>query len=266
MDEKKTEIAVAQQTAAAPAPAPVVDVMAMWNSITEMAANPEINADKIGALIGMQERMMDRAAEQAFIAAKNAAMAEMPVITKDNRIEHGGRLIGMFNKYDDIRKIIDPILLRHGLRISHDSGMSEAMKMPTVRAVLSFSRDGMAWVEKGGEMAVPFDTGGAKSGAQGAGSSLQYGMRYTTCSMLGIVQDVADPDGRDRGKQQGQAAGGVQIDTEQALRMATAEAENGLARYTEFFKSSQLTHLQRGWLMESGKHTELKARAAEVGA
>ena len=246
--QKGTQVAAAGQTQVAQS-APSMDPMAIWKSIEAMALNPDVDADKIGALLSHQERIMDRAAQQAYTFSKNSAMAAMPKITKNSKIVHPGknggpdRIIGRYKKYEDLRKVIDPILTRHGLRITHETGFSEAMKMPTVTAVLSFVKDGMAWTERGGAMALPFDATGAKSGTQGAGSSLTYGQRYTTCAILGIVIEADDDDGN----------GGVRhiekADWQEALiEEGQREALKGPAAYEAFFKGQSA--MRRGYLVD----------------
>ena len=101
----ETENLPAQQTTGTQVQAaPAMDPMQIWNSIAEMATNPEVDAGKIGALLDYQERIMDRAARDAFTLAKNTAMANMPKINKDSRIEHNGKLIGKYKKYEELGK------------------------------------------------------------------------------------------------------------------------------------------------------------------
>jgi len=238
-----------------------LDVMQIWESIERMAMNPEVDAAKFGTLVGIQTDLMDRAAQQAFTFAKNAAMMEMPVINKDSKIVHPGkngspdRIVGKYVKYENLRRVIDPILNAHGLRLTHEPGFSEEMKMPTVTAILSFVGQGMAWTEKGGAMVLPFDATGAKSGTQGSGSTLSYGQRYTACAMLGIVVEAVDDDGK---------GGGVKYIEktdwqEELVAEGQRAALNGLGSYEAFFKSQSA--MRRGYLVDSGEHENLKSAA-----
>jgi len=200
--------------------------------------------------------LMDYAAKNAFTAARNAAMAEMPVITKDSMIVHNGRLIGKYTKYEDLRAIIDPILNRHGLRITHRPGFNDAMKMPTYEAVLHFAKDGQTYSEAQGPMAVPFDTSGAKNPAQGAGSTMQYGMRYTTCGALGIVQQGVDDDAGRR------TAPAIDTNWQDAVRDAgMSAAKGGSKAYADWFAT--LTNMQKGWMVDAGHHNNFKKAAAD---
>ena len=108
-------------------------------------------------------------------------------------------------------------------------------------------------------MVIPFDTTGAKSGAQGAGSSLTYGQRYTTCAMLGIVIDNDDDDGRGGGKQITMG-----VDEQKLWKDGMSAATGGMDAYQAWFKG--LTNVQRGWLVDSGKHEKLKDGAQKSGA
>lgn len=264
-EQKSTAVTVQDETqqAAVAAPAPAMDPMAIWKSIEAMALNPDVDAGKIGALLDHQERIMDRAAQQAFTFAKNSAMAEMPRITKDSRIVHPGKngqpdkIIGRYKKYEDLRRIIDPVLTKYGLRITHETGFSEQMKMPTVTAVLSFVKDGMAWTERGGEMVLPFDSTGAKSGTQGAGSSLTYGQRYTTCAILGIVIENEDDDGAGGGRAELPAG----ADHQGLIDAGQRAAIGGPKAYADWLKG--LTNVQKGWLITHGHHDNLAAAARD---
>ena len=239
------------------APAPALDPMAIWASIERMAMSPDIDAGKIGALLNHQMTIMNFTAKNAFTAAKNSAMMEMPVITKDSMIVHNSKLIGKYTKYEDLRRVIDPILNRHYLRITHRPGFNDAMKMPTVEALLNFARDGMTHTEECGPMPLPFDTGGAKSATQGAGSSLQYGMRYTTCAALGIVQEGIDNDARNTTKVDAGEAWQTRISDD-----GMQAAKGGSASYNQWFTA--LTNMQKGWLVDEGKHASFKKAAAEI--
>lgn len=238
-----------------------LDVMQIWESIERMAMNPEVDAAKFGTLVGIQTDLMDRAAQQAFTFAKNAAMNEMPIINKDSKIVHPGkngapdRIVGKYIKYENLRREIDPILNRHGLRLTHEPGFSEEMKMPTVTAILSFVGNGMAWTEKGGAMVLPFDATGAKSGTQGAGSTLSYGQRYTACAILGIVVEAIDDDGNGGGVRYIEKA-----DWQEALiDEGQVAASKGPAAYETFFKGQSA--MRRGYLVDCGEHEKLKTAA-----
>tara|TARA_R110000737_G_scaffold225521_2_gene240329 strand:- start:2 stop:799 length:798 start_codon:yes stop_codon:yes gene_type:complete len=261
MTEPNTrQIAIAETHGGVEAnPGPTLDAMAIWQSIEQMAMNPDVDAAKFASLVSIQTQLMDRAAQQAFTLAKNSAMMEMPRITKDAKIVHPGkngapdRLIGRYKKYEDLRAVIDPVLTSHGLRLTHDTGASEEMKMPTVTAVLSFVGNGLAWTERGGPMVIPFDSTGAKSGAQGAGSSLTYGQRYTTCAILGIVIENEDNDGHRVGQT-------VPSDVPQGLLDAGfTAASKGSKVYGAWLKS--LNNADKGLLITTGEHDKLTEAA-----
>ena len=262
-NETGTDVAAAQVTnQVAQHGSTGLDVMQIWGSIERMAMNSEVDAAKFETLVGIQTDLMDRAAQQAFTLAKNAAMLEMPVINKDSKIVHPGkngapdRIVGKYVKYESLRREIDPILNRHGLRLTHEPGFSEAMKMPTVTAILSFVGNSMAWTEKGGAMVLPFDATGAKSGTQGAGSTLSYGQRYTACAILGIVVEAIDDDGNGGGVRYIEKADWQ----EELIDKARKAAIEGTDFYGAFF--SKQSGMHRGYLVDCGEHGSLKIAAA----
>lgn len=221
--------------AARPASAPM-DPMAIWASIERMAMNPDVDPAKFTALVSAQGAIMDRACLDGFTRAKNAVMAEMPRVRKDKSIVHSGKLIGKFGNYEDLRAAIDPVLLRHNMRLAHDPGFSDTMKMPTMSAVLTWADGPLSYIERGSPMVIPFDSGGAKSGAQSAGSSATYGQRYTTVAILGIVMEGGDNDGN----------GDKQLEKELSVAQTTLVEDSRMA-------ASQGADGYRQWFMEKSK-------------
>lgn len=215
------------------------NVLAM---VLEAARDPNIDAAKVETMANLAMRMQDREREEQFNRDKIAALMDMPMIAKNGSIlNKQGGVQSRYSKWEDIHRLIKPILERYNLAISFN--VDHSGQMVTVQPILSH-RNG--FVEKGGNMVLPIDTTGSKNGTQGAGSAASYGKRHTAKAMLNIVEGGVDDDG--------QAAGGGSTDPyemlapeERALvddaRMAAGE---GMSSYEDWYKA--LTPQQRGFL------------------
>lgn len=245
----------------APAKSDGMSVGDMWASMVEMAKDPSVDSDKIGHLVELQEKMVDRAAKDRFVRAFAHACQNMPIITKDDKIEHNGRFIGWFKKYEDLREIVDEIINPLGLTVSHDSDQIDGGKGGiTVWTVITYMDPEYTWVEERGRMPVPPDTGGAKSAAQALGSSTTYGERYSLAAAFGIVQKGLDRDGSSIPR--AQLAG--PSENQEIIDAGQIAAASGTKEYAQWLNS--LTNVQKGWLITHGHHDKLSTAAREVAA
>lgn len=226
----------------------------VFASLVELAANPDVDAGKMEALVNLQLRMMDQAKLEEFSRDKVAALLDMPRISKNGEIRNGKGLVqSRYSRWEDIDRAVRPILSRHNLVLSFEIGHDGAMV--TVRPLLSH-RNG--YIERGDTMALPIDTSGSKNGTQGAGSAASYGKRHTAKAILNIVEDGEDDDG------QAASARASDVDWGDGLRdQAMSAAARGLKSYGEFFSS--LSPMRKGWLVEEGHHEKFKAAAAAHG-
>lgn len=228
-EEKGTAIAIPQSS----------NVLAM---VLEAARDPNIDAAKVETMANLAMRMQDREREEQFNRDKIAALMDMPIIAKNGAIlNKQGGVQSRYSKWEDIHRIIKPILERNNLAISFN--VDHTGQMVTVQPILSH-RNG--FVEKGGNMVLPIDTTGSKNGTQGAGSAASYGKRHTAKAMLNIVEGGVDDDG--------QAAGGGSSDPYDMLSSeerglvdeGRRTAADGMAAYEAWYKA--LGPQQRGFL------------------
>ena len=220
--------------------------------IAEAARDPAVNVEKMQALLTMQERVMDRNARQAFVEAFDAMSMELPIITKRGAIRNNsGQVQSRFAKWEDIHRILTPILQRHKFVLSFKIGQDPG-KALSVCAVLTHAQ---GHSEESGFMPLPLDATGNKNGVQGTGSSLSYGKRYTTLAFLNIVTEGEDNDGR------GDVATGD--DASDAERLWVEEAKLAAKKGTDAY-AAHFTKLPRAakiYLTSSGEHEKLKTNA-----
>lgn len=213
------------------------------------AKDPNIDATKMETLARLVNTQQDREREIEFNQSKNAAIMEMPVLTKDGRIiitkDGRSREQGRFARWEDIDRVVRPILSRHNLALSFDIAERQGGGM-TVTPILSHTN---GYTQRGGAFPVPPETSGSKNAAQAMGSAATYGKRYAGCAMLNIVTEGADDDGNlGRG-----TVVSLPYEREQTvLREAEQAAAEG--RYQEWY--TQQSPKDRGYLVTTGKHEE----------
>lgn len=240
----------------------------VWASLTEMAKDPSVDASKLKALTDIQGSMIsqmnaekDREAKARFDRAFAMACANMPTITKDERIEHNGRFIGWFKKYEDIRKIVDEIARPYGLTTTHDSSEIDGGKGGIlVWTVITYVDSEYTWTEIRAKVPVPPDTGGAKGAGQALGSSKTYGERYSLTGAYGIVQKGLDRDGKSAAPSALAAPDGQKKLVEDGQKAAAGGARS----YAAWL--SGLTNVQKGWLITAGHHDNLSQAARDHDA
>lgn len=195
---KSTGTAVSTQRASAVAAAPQSEPANLMVAIARAAADPAVNVEKMVALHNLHKDIVANEARMAFDAAFADMQVELPIITKRGRIEiyaksdpdhlKGPIQSTPFATWDDIGRVIKPILARHGFALWFKNNREGEHVITT--AILT---------HKGGHreettVRVPLDTSGSKNNAQGVGSSTSYGKRYAGGSILNLIFEGEDDD------------------------------------------------------------------------
>lgn len=218
------------------------------------AKDPSIDADKMKTLAGLVNDQQDRERLIEFNRDLNAAIMEMPVISKDGliTIKKDGRVIQStkFAKFEDIDRIVRPILKAHNLAIRFE--IDESGGQTSVRPILTHNN---GHVERGGAMRAPIDSSGSKNNVQGTGSTVSYLKRYTMCATLNIITEGIDDDGNG-----GQAPVVSMAHEREQLVLREAEAAHEAGAYPAHFAT--LGPKDRAWLISSGHHVRLGGQLA----
>lgn len=225
------------------APSPSGNLLAQ---IVEAARDPTVDAGKMEAMANLAMKLQDRELQAQFNRDLASAIMEMPRISKrgvitipakDGRPE---RVQGKFAKFEDLDRVVSPILARHNLVIRFELGSDQGT---TARPILMHTN---GVTERGDALRLPPDTSGSKNNAQAVGSSSSYAKRYAMCAALNIVTEDEDDDGR----------GGALPDdppNDRQLRLIKqAEEAVSTGTYDDFF--SKLPVKDRAWLIDTGRH------------
>jgi hypothetical protein len=253
---------MATELAHRPDTAPTAPVRQSDNLLAQVIAaakDPSIDAAKMETLARLVNTQQDREREIEFNQSKNAALMEMPVITKSgiilmrdkNNPSATPREQGRFAKWEDMDRVVRPILARHNLALSFDMAERQGGGI-TVTPILSHTN---GYTQRGGAFPVPPETSGSKNAAQAMGSSASYGKRYAGTAMLNIITEGEDDDGNGgRG-----SVTHLPFEREQAVAV-DAKAAFEAGAYADWF--SKQSPKDRAWLISSGKHTEFGGQAA----
>lgn len=161
-----------------------------------MARDPKLTVEKLGELIRLQREIMDTEAKAAFEAAYARMKPEIPAIEKRGIIRNKeGKIQSRYSKYEDIRDVVDPILLRHGF---HTHNATEWPETGTLEVVSYLTHD--RGHSRESRFRTTADASGGKNAIQGLGSGVSYGKRYTLIDLLAIVCKGQDDDGQAHGR------------------------------------------------------------------
>lgn len=216
-----------QAVAKATAGLPATDAAAALMGIVErLAQNPDVDVQKMTAILDMQERILNRNAEIAFNRDFAEMSMELPRIQKDGSVSYE-KVKGnpatkeeafKFALYEDIDRVIRPILSRHGFSLSFTTAERVSGGL-TVNGILAH-REGHSRTTS---LPLALDTSGGKNNLQAMGSSSSYGRRYAACILLNII--TVDED--DNGLADGQA----KTETQKVGDAMTIHGEDVSAEY-----------------------------------
>ena len=213
--------------------------------LAKAAADPKVDVAKMEALLAVQERLLATQAREDYLAAFAAMQPELPSVGRDGAIIHNGKPISRYRTLDALDRAVRPILHRHGFNRTWQVQPGKAGV--EVQCTLTHAH---GHSERTGFLPVPQDTSGAKNAAQGMGSALKYGERYTLEMILDIPHEAPDNDARATGE----VATPPGMDGDAVLREARHASEAG--HYADWFKAQG--NAVRGWLIDAGHHVQGK--------
>lgn len=164
---------------------------AIINVIARAAADPNTDVDKLERLLAMQERVLEREAERAWIVAMEAAQEECRPIKRNRKNQTTN---STYTDLEMLSKKADPVIHKHRFVLTFGSGESHLPNHYRVTCDVS---------HVGGHrrpyfLDVPTDMTGIKgnqnkTATHGMGSAISYGRRYLKL----IIFDIATTDDDD---------------------------------------------------------------------
>lgn len=191
----------AEATAVTVAPTPMVpaapvvqEANSLLPAIISLAKDKSVDVNKLEALLGMQAKMEERQAKQAFVEAFARLSGALPQIEKGGYIDLGkGRKIA-FARFEDMDEVIRPLLKAEGFTISFDSQPREGGGLIVTGHLLHRSGHSQT-----ATIPLPLDIGPGRNNLQAVGSTLAYAKRYLVEMLLNLVRKSDDDDGNKGG-------------------------------------------------------------------
>lgn len=180
----------------------------------QAALEKGVDADSLEKILNMQERILDRQAEQAYTQSMVAAQQEMPVIER-NRTNDQTR--SKYSDMEQILKTITPIYTKNGFALSF--GNADSPHAGHVRVTCDVMHT--QGHSKHYYTDTPLDMEGIKGNVNktqvhGTGSAISYGQRYLT-KLIFNLNTGDDDDGNAAG---GDTRSALDITNEWIARMA----------------------------------------------
>lgn len=162
-------------------------------AIVQLASDPAVDVAKLGALLEMQQRMEVRQGEIEFGQALARLSMKMPRVKKNGTVDLGsGKGSYPFAKWEDIDRVIRPLMAEEGFALSFDAQPRQADGGGLIVTGTLLHRDGHS---KTASMPLSLDSGPGRNNLQAMGSTLSYGKRYVAEMLLNIVREGDDDDG-----------------------------------------------------------------------
>ncbi len=194
-----TAVAIHQPRRAVAQPAKITNAMQMLSFIGQASMDPDVKPEKMQALLDIRKQLKAEESADAYNAAILKLMREIATIriTKKGLIQIFAKTdpdhqrppiqSTKYSKYDDLNRIIRPILHRHGFVLQHRNASAPDGKPITITTL---RHAGGHSVES--EFMGEIDASGSKNNVQGRGSTLSYGKRYNAVSLLDIITEEDD--------------------------------------------------------------------------
>ena len=208
--------------------------LSVLDVIAAAARDPRVDVEKLSAMLSLKERLEERDAEKQFTAAFAAMQLEMPRIPKLGVKDMGGKGSIPYAKWEDLDKLIRPVLSKHGFSLSFPTRMVDG-KMVMV-LVLSH----IGGHSKESFMPVNADPGPGRNEIQAVGSGRSYTKRYLTLDALNIITEGADDDGMKAG-----AITQEQADTINSLISEIGMSDKGRAAFLRLADVDKIENIQR---------------------
>lgn len=208
--------------------------------IARAVSDPAVDVTKLKALLDMKRDVEADAARRDFIEAYARLSAKLPRVKKNGTIELGkddkGKARGSipFARWEDIDKVIRPVMADEGFTLSFDTTMRDGQGGGLVVHGELMHVHGHT---RRASMPLSLDTGPGRNNLQAMGSTLSYGRRYVAEMLLNIVREGDDDDG---------VRGGMKFITKEQvseLEQLLQAAKRDRLRFLQMFELAELENM-----------------------
>jgi hypothetical protein len=163
--------------------------------LRELSIDDRVDPVKLAAIFNLKREVEADRAKLEYIMAFSAMSEELPVITKRGEIKNrAGQVQSKYALYEDIQRVIKPILRKYGFTVNHEQTPENSAEM--VLTSFLMHRGGHA---QRSTFRAKADTSGSKNDVQGLGSIAQYAKRYNVVGLLDLEMQGDDDDAQKGG-------------------------------------------------------------------
>ena len=155
-----------------------------------LAKDHEITTDKLKELIAYNSQVAVENSIKAYRRALIKVQAALPIIEHNGEITYRDGRAGSYATNDAIQEVITPILHGYGFVLSFSTEYPAGMIRVTGELAHTEGHAQQSHYE------ARVDLSGGKTDAQGRGSIISYGHRYTTVDLLNLITRGKDNDGQ----------------------------------------------------------------------
>jgi hypothetical protein len=219
--------------------------------IERASRNPDVDVEKMRALLDMHTSVLERDAESAFNAAMAKAQGEVKSIAA-NALNPQTR--SKYATYDALNKTLRPIYIKNGFALSF--GTIDGAPAEYVRVVADVSHS--AGHSKRYQIDMPADGKGAKGGdvmtkTHAVGAGVSYGMRYLLKMIFNVAIGEDDNDGNE-------VAPTIDKDQILTLEALIEEVDADRSRFLKYWKVNELADIPVSKYKEVVKSLEGKRK------
>ncbi|MEM9109510.1 MAG: ERF family protein, partial [Planctomycetota bacterium] len=157
-------------------------------ALIEMAVGNDADPAKLEKLMELQERWESKIAREQYCHAVAAFQGECPQIKKERSIDMGRGSGPTYASFDDIMRVVQPLLTKHGLSVMFDTSVGENNMLTVVCRVLGHGH------EERNSVTLPMPASMKVNDTQKMGAANKYGQRYALVNALNIVVTDEDTD------------------------------------------------------------------------
>lgn len=167
-------------------------------TLLRVIADPACDVAKAERIEAMIARARAKVAENKYNAAFIDLQADLPEITKDGRIDQGETRSGRhgsrsaYATYPNIQTAVRKPLRDHRFTLKHT-----VRPGPGGTGVVVYSTLSHAGHTEVAELPLPIEKSGSKNDVQGVNSSISYGKRINTTTLLDLISRAPEDDDRD---------------------------------------------------------------------
>lgn len=161
-----------------------------FSLIERLSVDERVNPEKLGAIFDLRRGLEADRAKREFQVAFAEMSEQLPVITKSGKIKNReGKVQSTYARYEDIQRVVKPILRAHGFTLNHEQTPDSSAEM--VLTTFLIHRGGHS---QKSTFRAKADDSGSKNDVQGLGSIASYAKRYNVSALLDLETQGEDDD------------------------------------------------------------------------